>query len=39
MAVCENPNCGKEIEGGEEVTINSYTSCPDCKILYDNLTQ
>ena len=31
MAKCDNPNCEKEIEEGEEVTINGYTSCPDCK--------
>jgi hypothetical protein len=39
MAKCNNPNCEKEIEPGEEITINGYTSCSDCKILYDNLTQ
>ena len=39
MAVCENPNCGKEIEDSAEVIINGYTSCADCEILYNNLTK
>ena len=39
MAVCENPNCAIEIESGEEVIINGYTSCSDCEILYNNLTR
>ena len=39
MAKCDNPNCEKEIEVGGEVTVNGYTSCSDCKVLYDNLTK
>ena len=35
----ECPECEKEIEVGGEVTVNGYTSCSDCKVLYDNLTK
>mgnify|MGYP003627413325 CR=1 len=43
MEQCDNLECGKNLEEGDNSTVIGYmyeefTYCSDCKIVYNNMT-